>query len=190
MTSKIWVELLPWFAVLVLSLGYWSQVWKIHVHKEVRDLSILSYGLLALGFCIMSWKAYQEGTVIFLVKQVMTLIPVSIVIAQIWLHRGDAWHDENAPLCAGCDKELEELWQYCPACGESRPQQQHDEPAFSSASEALQGRGLGQEQAVTLLHPARGQHAIAPSVKVEQQTGLVGEPVLSVQISISEHKLR
>jgi len=117
MSSKLLISMLPWVAIVVLSFGYWSQVWKIHQHKEVRDLSIVSYTCLAVGFVIMSMQAYQEGSVIFLLKQVMTLIPVSIVIFQIWAHKGDQWHDDAAPLCKACDHELEELWDYCPYCG-------------------------------------------------------------------------
>lgn len=115
-----WLGYVPWLALVILSLGYWSQAWKIHKHKEVRDLSILSYMCLAMGFSIMSWQAYREGSTIFLVKQIMTLIPVTLIVAQIWLHRDDRWHDDESPHCQSCDTELESGWLFCPQCGDER----------------------------------------------------------------------
>lgn len=111
------LEIIPWVAVITLSLGYWSQVQKIHVHKEVRDLSLLSYSLLAIGFFIMSIRAWADGSDIFLAKQIMTFIPVSIIIYQIRKHKNDTWHDKNDPHCLSCKKELEPLWRHCPYCG-------------------------------------------------------------------------
>ncbi|HAA53419.1 MAG TPA: hypothetical protein DCE42_01605 [Myxococcales bacterium] len=120
MGMELLLQIVPWVAVVLLSLGYWSQVRKIQLHKEVRDLSMMSYVLLAFGFSIMSWQAIREGSAIFLFKQVMTLIPVTIIIYQIVIHQGDTWHDEDALHCGACDNELEVRWSYCPACGEPR----------------------------------------------------------------------
>ena len=109
-------EVLPWLALVVLSLGYWSQVWKTHVHKEVRDLSIASYIFLAIGFTIMGARALYDGSVLFFTKQLVTLIPVGILIFQIRYHRDDRWHDDADEMCLTCDEELEPQWSYCPYC--------------------------------------------------------------------------
>ena len=69
---------------------------------------------LSQGYC-----AVQKAKC-FLFKQVMTLIPVTIIIYQIVIHQGDTWHDEDALHCGACDNELEVRWSYCPACGEPR----------------------------------------------------------------------
>ena len=66
------MKLLSWSAIIVLSTSYWFQIWKIHVHKEVRDLSMTYHVLLALGFGILTYTAWAENSVIFLVKQIAT----------------------------------------------------------------------------------------------------------------------
>ncbi|TNE51372.1 MAG: zinc ribbon domain-containing protein [Deltaproteobacteria bacterium] len=111
------MDVLPWIALVLLSLGYWSQVWKTHVHREVRDLSMISYVLMAIGFVIMGLRAFHEGSVIFLTKQFATLIPVAVLIGQIYYHRDDRWHDDADELCSSCNEELEPQWSFCPYCG-------------------------------------------------------------------------
>lgn len=115
-------EIIPWIAVFTLSLGYWAQVWRIHEHKEVRDLSIVSYSLLAVGFFIMAIKAYYDGSTIFFIKQVATFLPATIVIFQIIKHRDDHWHDSHNPHCHECKEELEIYWKYCSYCGANAPE--------------------------------------------------------------------
>ena len=87
------MDLLSWGAIVILSASYWIQVWHIHKHKEVRDLNIWTWVGLSIGFSIMSIKAIDEGTYIFLVKQIATLVPSLIVVLQIWWHRRDTWED-------------------------------------------------------------------------------------------------
>lgn len=111
--------IISWVAVVVLSCSYWFQIWKIHRHKEVRDLSITYHILLALGFGTLTYTAWQEGSVIFLVKQVATTIPVLIIIAQIIIHKKDHWHDESDESCSKCSKEIEPDWLHCPYCGQT-----------------------------------------------------------------------
>lgn len=108
---------IPWTAVAILSLGYWAQVWKIHQHKEVRDLSILSYSMLAVGFTVMGIKAYFDGSFIFTVKQLATLIPTLFIIFQVWYHKDDRWHDDLDDFCRHCGSELEPHWSFCADCG-------------------------------------------------------------------------
>lgn len=115
-------DIIPWVAVATLSIGYWAQVWRIHVHREVRDLSMISYSLLSIGFFIMSIKAYNDNSTIFFIKQVATFIPATIVIFQIFIHKEDHWHDEHNPICTSCNEELELCWEYCAYCGAKGPE--------------------------------------------------------------------
>lgn len=87
------LDVLSWIAIGILSVSYWFQIWKIHVHKEVRDISLMYNVLLAIGFGILGVTAYQEGSVIFLVKQIVTTIPVIIIIFQVVYHKNDGWED-------------------------------------------------------------------------------------------------
>jgi len=114
------ISTVSWIAIVILSISYWFQIWKIHVHREVRDLSLIYHILLALGFGILAVTAWVEGSIIFLVKQVATTIPVVIIIGQILYHRDDHWHDNLSPHCRSCDEELEKDWAHCPYCGTSR----------------------------------------------------------------------
>tara|TARA_Y100000034_G_scaffold81854_3_gene98142 strand:- start:847 stop:1248 length:402 start_codon:yes stop_codon:yes gene_type:complete len=110
-----------WVAISFLSISYWFQIYKIHVHKEVRDLSIPYHILLALGFGILIWTAWEENSTIFIVKQIATFIPVCILIAQILYHRRDHWHDDGDVNCSSCRNELEYGWCWCPYCGKKNP---------------------------------------------------------------------
>ena len=112
------LTIISWIAVFLLSISYWFQIWKIHVHKEVRDLSLTYHFLLASGFAILALTAYAEGSTIFLIKQIATTIPVVIIIAQIFYHKQDRWHDDLLPHCKRCDEELEEDWICCPYCAQ------------------------------------------------------------------------
>ena len=73
----------------------WFQICKIHVHKEVRDLSMTYHVFLALGFGILTYTAWVENSLIFLVKQIATTVPVLIIIGQIIYHKDDTWIDED-----------------------------------------------------------------------------------------------
>lgn len=118
--STNFIYWLSWGAVFLLSISYWFQIWKIHAHKEVRDLSMTYHILLATGFGILTYTAYLEDSFIFLIKQIMTTVPVVVIIGQIIVHREDRWHDEADPSCGTCDSELEIDWEYCAFCGEQR----------------------------------------------------------------------
>ena len=73
--------------------------------------------MLALGFGILTYTAYIEGSTIFIVKQIATTIPVIVIIGQIIYHKNDHWHDNNDPMCVACGKELEPWWEHCAYCG-------------------------------------------------------------------------
>ena len=107
--------IISWIAIVILALSYWFQIWKIHVHKEVRDLSIPYHTFLALGFGMLTYQAYLEGSTIFLVKQILTTVPVIIIIGQILYHRNDKWHDDKDKFCS-YGHEIESDWLRCPYC--------------------------------------------------------------------------
>jgi hypothetical protein len=114
------LKIISWIAIVFLSISYWFQIWKIHVHREVRDISLTYNILLALGFSILTFTAYEEHSTIFLIKQIATTIPVVIIIFQVIYHRNDRWYDPNLPYCKKCKKVMEEKWRFCPFCGLSR----------------------------------------------------------------------
>lgn len=87
------LEILSWIAVVILSGSYFAQVWRIHVHKEVRDLSLPAYIGLSIGFLILLIQAISENSTIFIVKQLTTFIPCFIIVIQIIIHREDKWRD-------------------------------------------------------------------------------------------------
>ena len=128
--SNSFLQILSWSAVLLLSISYWFQIWKIHVHKEVRDLSMTYHVLLATGFGILTYTAVLEGSMIFLVKQVMTTIPVVVIIGQIIVHKNHHWHDDDDPSCVKCGEELEPAWNNCAYCGEKKTKNSKREEAY------------------------------------------------------------
>lgn len=117
------LEILSWSAIIVLSISYWFQIWKIHIHREVRDISLTYNVLLAIGFGILTITAYQEKSLIFLVKQISTTIPVIIIIFQVLYHKDDHWHEEDEVDCTSCKKEMEPFWSHCAYCGSKRNEQ-------------------------------------------------------------------
>ena len=114
------ITILSYVAIVALAISYWFQIWKIHVHREVRDISLWYHILLAFGFGVLIITAYTENSTIFFVKQVVTFVPVLIIIAQIIWHRKDHWHDEYDLDCVGCKGELENDWEFCPYCGDPK----------------------------------------------------------------------
>lgn len=113
----MFLTIISWCAIVILSISYWFQIYKIHVHKEVRDISLPYNVLLAIGFAILGFTAYFEHSVIFLAKQVLTTIPVCVIIGQVIYHKNDRWHDTDDPRCQNCKEELRLYWAYCPFCG-------------------------------------------------------------------------
>lgn len=114
------MDLIPWIAVIALCAGYLAQIHKIHVHREVRDLSIISYLSWGLGYLVLSYEAYQMGADIFLAKNAITLGLVAVIVSQIYYHREDEWHDDDDTSCSACGNEIEPRWQYCPDCGQQQ----------------------------------------------------------------------
>ncbi len=111
------MELLSWAAISALMVSYWFQIYKIQIHKEVRDLSLPYHWLLFIGFSLLGFQAYVENSTIFLVKQIVTSIPVGVLILQIYYHRQDKWFDSEDSDCFSCKRKIEPKWKYCPDCG-------------------------------------------------------------------------
>ncbi|MBE8162635.1 MAG: zinc-ribbon domain-containing protein [Bdellovibrionaceae bacterium] len=116
-TSFDATTVISWIAIVILSCSYWFQIWKIHIHKEVRDLSMVYHILLAVGFGVLTYTAWKEDSTIFLVKQIATTIPVLVIIGQILVHKKDHWHDDSDEFCVQCSSEIEQDWKFCPYCG-------------------------------------------------------------------------
>jgi uncharacterized protein with PQ loop repeat len=81
------MNILSWIAIIILSSSYWFQIVKIMKVKEVRDISLTYHILLAIGFSILIYTAHIEDSFIFLMKQILTTIPVVIIIGQILHYR-------------------------------------------------------------------------------------------------------
>lgn len=116
------IDYLPWLAVLILNAAYWVQIYKIHRHREVRDLAISSYILFGVAYVILAIEAYHIDSTIFLVKNIITFISTSVLIFMVWYHQDDEWHDDDARICnnLACPNEIENQWQFCPDCGASK----------------------------------------------------------------------
>ena len=118
------IDVVSWIAVVLFSVSYWFQIRKIHIHKEVRDISMTYHTLLAVGSIVLAYTAWVEDSTIFVVKQVMTAIPVMVIISQIIIHKEDHWYDVKLALCSYCGERLEISWNHCPCCGEEKNRNQ------------------------------------------------------------------
>lgn len=101
------VSFLSWAAVVILPLGYWKQVWHIHKHKEVRDLSLSSYIFFATAYLFLGIESYYINSLLFLIKNLLVMIPTLVLIYQIIVHRDDKWDDceyERMAERASCPK--------------------------------------------------------------------------------------
>lgn len=88
------LTILSWIAVVFLPLGYWKQVWHIHKHKEVRDLNLGSYIFFAIAYLFLGIEAYAIDSMIFLVKNILVIVPTGVLIYQIITHSKDKWVDD------------------------------------------------------------------------------------------------
>lgn len=126
------LQIMPWVAIGILAVSHWLQVYKIHQHREVRDISQWTYIFLLTGYIALFTKAiidWQAGTgdIVWAVRQMATILPVSIVLMQIKWHQNDHWHDDEDTNCSSCRNELEEGWCWCPYCGKNNPACNHKE---------------------------------------------------------------
>lgn len=112
-------DMIPWIAVVLMSVGCWSQVYRIHVHREVRDISYLYFIMLMCGYVILAIEAWNTGSNVFLGKQIAVIIPTTVILIQKYIHSQDKWHDDSDKICGRCKTELENGWNFCPSCGDS-----------------------------------------------------------------------
>ena len=102
--------------IFLTSVSYWFQIYKIHQHKEVRDLSKMAFSGLLLGYVCLFYGAWTEDSAIFMFKQIATGIPVAIILGQIIYHKGDHWVDASDPDCPQCGEDSEPDFSCCPYC--------------------------------------------------------------------------
>jgi len=74
---------------------------------------------MSFGFSLLAFEAYRTNSTIFLVKQLLVLVPVLVTSFLIITHNKDEWHDDKDKNCKNCKNELESHWKYCADCGES-----------------------------------------------------------------------
>jgi len=90
------IELCAWSAVVAIPAGYFIQIYKIHKHKEVRDLSQAAFMFYLYSYISLGMKAYLDGSEIFIAKNIFVAIPTIIILYQIKVHKNDTWkHDEE-----------------------------------------------------------------------------------------------
>lgn len=100
---------LAFIAVIILSAGYWWQIYKNKTTQHVEDLSIFYFICMAIGVSILAVQAVKEGSVVFFFKQVSILIPSIIIIRQIFKYR-------RKEKC-NCKLFFQENFNHCPNCG-------------------------------------------------------------------------
>jgi len=100
---------LAFLAILILSVGYWYQIYKNHVTQHVEDLSITYFLCMAIGVSILAVQAIKEGSLVFFLKQVSILVPTVIIIKQIFKYK-------RKDKCI-CLNYKQENFIHCPNCG-------------------------------------------------------------------------
>ena len=63
-------------AIAMLASSYWFQIWRIHIHRDVRDLSLTYHILFEIGFGLLIITTIIEESFIFFFKQITTFIPI------------------------------------------------------------------------------------------------------------------
>ena len=114
--QELLLAILPWIAIVVLNAGYWTQIYKIYKHREVRDLSYVSFLLFDISYIILAYESYMIESYVFLIKNILTTISSSVIIFLIFIHKDDEWHDDADTICE-CSNEIENHWKFCADCG-------------------------------------------------------------------------
>ena len=110
-------DLFSWTAVLILAIAYWLQVIKIHRHKEVRDLSLISYSILSVGYALLLVESIYHYEPDALAKCIVVLVPCIIIVALINHNKHCIWVDEEKFKCFHCGKVLQPYHLFCSSCG-------------------------------------------------------------------------
>lgn len=100
---------LAFLAIIILSIGYWYQIYKNYTTEHVEDLSVVYFVCMAIGVSILAVQAIKEGSVVFFLKQISILIPSVIIIRQIFKYKRKEKCD--------CLKHKQDLFNHCPNCG-------------------------------------------------------------------------
>jgi uncharacterized protein with PQ loop repeat len=87
------ISIISWTASVLLIAAFIPQIWRIHKHKEVRDLSVLSFWGLLLGSLGLATEAYMVGSGPLFFKQLLTALCAIIILVQIKTHSKDKWED-------------------------------------------------------------------------------------------------
>ena len=112
-------EFFSWTAVFILAVAYWLQVIKIHKHKEVRDLSLISYSILSVGYFILLVESSYHFDADALAKAIAVLIPCLVILVLINHNKHCEWVDKEAMKCFHCGKLLQPYHMFCSACGKN-----------------------------------------------------------------------
>lgn len=99
---------MAFWAIIILSVGYWYQIYKNYVTEHVEDLSITYFVCMAIGVSILAIQAVKEGSLVFFLKQLSILIPSVIIIRQIFKYKR-----KEKCECLGHKKEN---YKFCPNC--------------------------------------------------------------------------
>lgn len=87
------VSVAAWVASFGAVLTLLPQIWRIHVHKEVRDLSKISFWGLAIFSTILLMEAIYLKSGIYIVKQAGSALFAFIILWQIKIHEKDKWEE-------------------------------------------------------------------------------------------------
>lgn len=87
------IKILSWVASIMLIAAFIPQIWRIHIHKEVRDLSSLSFWGLMLGSGGLAVEAFLVGSGPLLFKQLATALCAGVILWQIKVHSKDRWEE-------------------------------------------------------------------------------------------------
>jgi len=114
------IHTLSWIAIVILAMGHMAQIYRIHQHKEVRDLSPWMYIFWIAGCSILALEGIAVESPVFACKNILMIVLMSTILGQIWYHQRDHWHDDDDGVCNDCGAEQESEWVVCPYCGLSR----------------------------------------------------------------------
>lgn len=117
MNLELLFEIFSWVAIITFAVAYWLQVLKIYKHKEVRDLSLVSYSVLSAAYFLFSIEALYDWNPVLLGKAIVALIPCLVIIMLIIHNKHCEWVDDDSIKCSHCGKALQPYHLFCSSCG-------------------------------------------------------------------------
>lgn len=112
-------ECFSWSAVFILAVAYWLQVVKIHKHKEVRDLSLISYSILSVGYFFLLLESIYHFEPLSFAKSMSVLLPCLLILLLINHNKHCEWVDDDSFKCRHCGKSVQPFNMFCSSCGAS-----------------------------------------------------------------------